>query len=80
MDPNNVAIVDVDYGTSVLIQQTMVTVLHKETGQRLRATILIEGRDGNSVLYHIRWVECPVNIAEWEAVVPRRNARRIVIM
>eukprot|EP00957_Ditylum_brightwellii_P010763 815689-Ditylum_brightwellii.AAC.1 len=71
MDPNNILIVDFGYGTTVLIHQTMVTVLHEETGQMLRATILIEGRDSNSVFYCIKWVEHPVSIVEWEAVVPR---------
>eukprot|EP00957_Ditylum_brightwellii_P046446 3525413-Ditylum_brightwellii.AAC.1 len=59
MDPNNIVIVDFSYSTSVAIHQTLVTVLHEETGQRSRATILIEGRDSNGVFYHISWLSAP---------------------
>eukprot|EP00957_Ditylum_brightwellii_P144762 11026516-Ditylum_brightwellii.AAC.1 len=62
MDPNNVVIVDFAYDTFVLIHCFMVTVLHKGTGQRLRATILLEERDSNSVFYCIKWVERLQNI------------------
>eukprot|EP00957_Ditylum_brightwellii_P108616 8284382-Ditylum_brightwellii.AAC.1 len=64
MNPNNVVVVDFGYGT----------------GQRLRATILLEGRDSDGVFYSIKWVECPENVVEWEVVVPRCNVRRIVMM
>eukprot|EP00957_Ditylum_brightwellii_P013294 1003083-Ditylum_brightwellii.AAC.1 len=80
MNPNDVVIVDLGYGTSVLIHQFMVNVSHKGTGQRLRATILLEGRDSDGVFYRIKWVEHLVGVDEWKAVVPRRNMRRVVIM
>eukprot|EP00957_Ditylum_brightwellii_P034436 2611983-Ditylum_brightwellii.AAC.1 len=49
-------------------------------GQRLRATILLEGRDSDGVFYRIKWVESLVGVDEWEAVVPRHNVRRIVMI
>eukprot|EP00957_Ditylum_brightwellii_P170608 12986117-Ditylum_brightwellii.AAC.1 len=80
MNPNNIVIVDFGYGTSVLIHHFMISVLHKGIGHRLKATILLEGRDSDGVFYHIKWVERPVGIDEWETVVPRRNVRRIIMM
>eukprot|EP00957_Ditylum_brightwellii_P194339 14800734-Ditylum_brightwellii.AAC.1 len=80
MNPNDVVVIDFGYGTSIIIHCFLVNALHKGTGQRLRATILLEGRDGDSVFYRIKWVEYLENVVEWEVVVPRRNVRRIVMM
>eukprot|EP00957_Ditylum_brightwellii_P003359 254549-Ditylum_brightwellii.AAC.1 len=80
MNSNSVVIVDFGYGTSIIFHCFMVNVLCKGIGQRLKATILLEGRDSGGVFYHIKWVEHPVGIDEWDTVVPRRNVRRIVMM
>eukprot|EP00957_Ditylum_brightwellii_P035989 2726642-Ditylum_brightwellii.AAC.1 len=79
MNPNNIVVVDFGCGTSILIHRFLVDVLHEGTGQRLRATILLEGRDRDGVFYLIKWVEHLENVVELEAVVPRHNVRRILM-